>query len=105
MSDRVDAKIDPGGVQRGIVVGRRQCERTLDRGTGAGAPGSGLGAVQREDADQLVGDDDRRREDGLDAALVQQLDAAELRIGERRRVVDVSDGDRLPGARREIRRR
>ena len=40
-------------------------------------PRARLGAVEREDADQLIEDDDRRRERGARAESAQRLAAAE----------------------------
>ncbi len=62
-----------------------------------------LAAMEREDADQLVEDDDRRREDGTAAEPTHRVTAPERPVVELRRSVDVVDRDRPPLAGGEVR--
>jgi hypothetical protein len=66
-------------------------------------PVARLRAVEAEDADHPIEDEDRRDEHGERVEVEQGLDAAHLRVLERRLLANVADRDRAPLAGREIR--
>ena len=68
-------------------------------------PRARLRAVEPEDPDHPVEHEDRRREDCAAVELLQSLDPAECRIGERRLLADVADGHGPTVARGQVRDR
>ena len=87
-----------GGVDSEPDLARdRLCDRDVVR-----APGRRLGAVEGEDADHPVEDEDRRRDHGARPELDQRLPPTEARVVELRRGEDVGDRHRPPLARGEV---
>ena len=68
-------------------------------------PRSRLAAVEPEDADRPIEDDDRDSQRCPRAELDERLDPAERGIGQLGRVLDVRDGDRPALPQREVRNR